>query len=713
MNFALALDEFDPARHQPHPPGYPLEVAAARAVRSLFPDPLTTLAMVSALAQAILVYPLFALFTALSGHRPVAWAATLLTLCCPVVWLTGARPMSDSLGLLMTVAALSALVRGPESPMRLIGGSFLAGLAPGARLQSLVLTAPLLARALLKSPKGRLAALAAGALGSALWLLPVVVASGGISAYTRAFGRTVSEAAAWEPLLRHLSLNGLVRALDAALLQPWGEKTLGFTVLALAALGFGSLLSHRRKSLVLGSISFGPYFLLHLFFQHVETTRYSLLYLPFVCWLAIEGAHALGSLAPRVRWVAPSVAASVITLSLFVALPALSTYSKSMSPVHAALDELSYVATPRDRFVLAGHHVFSRYYQGRPEGLRLLEAGAGGEVAALAEYWKSGGENEVLFLADPRRTDLENVAPGSRMSLAVWEWPRSLAPLLAGTRPATVALIALSPPSWFAGPGWLLSLESGPVSRLGSFVEREAFLRPEVETAFVLVAGEPGGPCEDVEVEIEADGASLGRRPCDAPFLLGAELPPARKRGWTRLVVRTERSGEPMEAPLVLRGLDYGVSSDPGLVCGAGFFYPEPDEGRRIFRWISDEALCLVHVPESGGHLRIEGVAPLEYLGTGVALEVIQQGSEPRSFALNARNFLVEMPLDRKNSLATLTLRTNRSFVPDRLQWNGDRRALSLRVYSIRVETGTPQDARLARTMGTERSRARLLSGRR
>ena len=37
LNFALGIHDFDPTKHQPHPPGYPMFIAAAKAVRVVVP----------------------------------------------------------------------------------------------------------------------------------------------------------------------------------------------------------------------------------------------------------------------------------------------------------------------------------------------------------------------------------------------------------------------------------------------------------------------------------------------------------------------------------------------------------------------------------------------------------------------------------------------------------------------------------------------------
>ena len=35
LNFALGLRDFDPTRHQPHPPGYPLFIALGKLARKI------------------------------------------------------------------------------------------------------------------------------------------------------------------------------------------------------------------------------------------------------------------------------------------------------------------------------------------------------------------------------------------------------------------------------------------------------------------------------------------------------------------------------------------------------------------------------------------------------------------------------------------------------------------------------------------------------
>src|SRR5688500_17559330 len=115
INFALGLREFDVARHQPHPPGYPVYIALGRAslgaVRAVAPSfsearaEAVALAIWSALAGIVALGAALVLFHALQPppagvFRGAVWRntapwATALLAVVPLFWLSGLRPMSD------------------------------------------------------------------------------------------------------------------------------------------------------------------------------------------------------------------------------------------------------------------------------------------------------------------------------------------------------------------------------------------------------------------------------------------------------------------------------------------------------------------------------------------------------------------------------------------------------------------------------------------
>src|SRR5688500_18576096 len=113
INFALGLREFDVARHQPHPPGYPVYMAMAQAslavARPVAPGREQgraeglALWCWSALAGAVALLAGWRLFLGIAmasgaaasaeGVARVPLVATVLLASSPLFWITGLRPM--------------------------------------------------------------------------------------------------------------------------------------------------------------------------------------------------------------------------------------------------------------------------------------------------------------------------------------------------------------------------------------------------------------------------------------------------------------------------------------------------------------------------------------------------------------------------------------------------------------------------------------------
>jgi hypothetical protein len=201
INFALGLRHFDPALHQPHPPGYPVYMllghislpivervtSAGRAAAEA-----RALAIWSALGGAGCIVAAWFFFRgqAAGGRRQEGsmahtglWA-TLLLAAAPDFWMTGLRPMSDMPGLALAVAAQALMLRrGPEERRGPFGsavtaGSLLAGIATGIRVQSAVLTLPLLAFVMLEQ-RQFLKPFIAFAIGCLAWSIPLPLPAAG------------------------------------------------------------------------------------------------------------------------------------------------------------------------------------------------------------------------------------------------------------------------------------------------------------------------------------------------------------------------------------------------------------------------------------------------------------------------------------------------------------------------------------------------------
>src|SRR6202521_5308368 len=70
INFALGLRHFDVARHQPHPPGYPVYIAIGKIVHAVAPTEVKALSMLSSVAGGLGVIALIALFSQIDPGWP-------------------------------------------------------------------------------------------------------------------------------------------------------------------------------------------------------------------------------------------------------------------------------------------------------------------------------------------------------------------------------------------------------------------------------------------------------------------------------------------------------------------------------------------------------------------------------------------------------------------------------------------------------------------
>ena len=83
----------------------------------------------------------------------------------------------------------------------------------------------------------------------------------------------------------------------------------------------------------------------------------------------------------------------------------------------------------------------------------------------------------------------------------------------------------------------------------------------------------------------------------------------------------------------------------------------------------------------------VEGLAPCEYVGKGLHVGVSVDGVPPVAAVLQDRPFHLEVDVPDGSSFREASLTSDRSFVPDRVQKNRDRRELALRVYDFRLES--------------------------
>jgi hypothetical protein len=472
INFAMGLREYDIAKHQPHPPGYPIFILLGKIARTFVsvlpgadrPGATTeagALAIWGILGGAISAVSLAALFTRVEDDQRRALAAMLLTLVCPLFWFTASRALSDMPGFACVLAsqALAAAAfsrqRGWSARAReegqgsivaaevvasgrlIVLSALIAGLAIGVRSQTFWLTLPVLA-VVIVDRAGRAAAgalLGAGlsfGIGCLLWFVPMIVASGGPARYLHAlsfqagsdFGGVDMLVTSAQPVRR------LVLNLLQTFVSPWVSLPLAAVILAFAAIGFLVMLRGSRRGLTLLGAMTVPYALFHLAFQENETVRYAMPLVPAVVYLAIRGVDGV------LRRAMPLGAAALVTASAMIAVPALQAYAHETSPVfHLFADMRDAVRTGGAAAPAAiGMHrrvltesKRAREWTAEAFPWPLLPAPVGHEWLELVKFWREGGDAQgdrpVWFVADPHRTDLALIDPESRRTARRYRWP--------------------------------------------------------------------------------------------------------------------------------------------------------------------------------------------------------------------------------------------------------------------------------------------------
>ena len=574
INFALGLREFDVARHQPHPPGYPVFIALGRA--SLAAIDLAApgldrvraealaLALWSALAGALAIVAAHALYRALAAAGGTAGRdgsagpiATVLLALAPSFWLSGLRPMSDLAGLAFALGAQAMMVAGLHAPRFLVPASIVAALAIGVRVQTVWLTAPLLVAVLVlrhraRDPRGssgggrsatgesapadepassphpelapaetRAAAAkpltllwhigAAWAVGIAVWAFPLVVASGGPARYWQALGTQAGEDFAWVDMLwANPAPRRVAFALYETFVMPWGSIVLAAGVGAAAVAGAIVLMRQQRRALVLMAAAFVPYAVFHLLFQETRHVRYALPLVPAVAWLAASGVGGA-------RRSAPILGAALCAGAAWVALPGMVAYGTEPHPAFRAIAAMADVPADERPATVFSHFSLRRPLQAAALAhFSVVEPPRTNEWTGVIDYWRADGTAPVWFLADPLRTDLAVIDPQARRDVRRYRWRPADRLELSGVRPLGVDWYRLENPGWFVGEGWSLTPELGGMTRVaGTGVDRrpiEAFVRRRGDAMVALVGARHLGPPSDeaVEFALAIDGRPVG-----------------------------------------------------------------------------------------------------------------------------------------------------------------------------------------------------------
>jgi hypothetical protein len=184
VNFALALNHFDPAVHQPHPPGYYLYICSGRLVNAVLHDANASLVAISVIASALAGVFLYFLTREWFGRRAALFAAGLF-LFSPLCWFHGTVALTYIVEAFFSalIGFLCWRVYSHESRSA-VAAAVALGVSAGFRPSSLLFLGPMWLYSLRMCSR-RNQVIAGVALAGTLvaWVVPMLISAGGPAAY--------------------------------------------------------------------------------------------------------------------------------------------------------------------------------------------------------------------------------------------------------------------------------------------------------------------------------------------------------------------------------------------------------------------------------------------------------------------------------------------------------------------------------------------------
>ncbi|HEX8172590.1 MAG TPA: hypothetical protein VF824_18790 [Thermoanaerobaculia bacterium] len=338
--FMLGVRDYDVGSHHPHPPGYPLFIAAAKVLHAIGVPEFRALQVVVLLGAIALFPALFALARELGLSFATAAGGAAVYAFLPNVWIYGGTAFSDIPAAALGFTACALLLRGRRERRAYLVGALVLGVAAGFRPPMLVagaVPALLATWSRLRAGAWRDVALAVigGAGIVALAYGGAALASSSVENYigaTRAQSQWVHDIDSWHNPGRA----PLHEVAKLFFLWPIQQKQqfIGLDALAIIALLAAAIRRDAAPWLLV--VLFLPLAIMTWLNLDVEAAgRYAL---PYLAVHALLAAEALGVLAVRRPSIQLALCAAVSIVFLVWAWPGVRLQRRSDPPPVAALE---------------------------------------------------------------------------------------------------------------------------------------------------------------------------------------------------------------------------------------------------------------------------------------------------------------------------------------------------------------------------------------
>lgn len=325
--FTMGMRDFDVTMHHPHPPGFPVYIAMARAVRLIIPDDFRALQSVNLLFGMLAFVALFFFARELRVRFSTAVFAGVLFAFFPNVWFFGGTAFSDIPAIVLVLFAVTLLLQGVRNRNAYWLGTLLLALSMGIRPQNILVG---LIPGLLATRRRRWWEIA-------IALLIGIVVVGG------AFGGAVYATGSWPQYLRMVREHGdyiaridsfrsdarppLWRIFDRFFIKQYQSPVLSVIASLFVVVAAVGSSRERNRAMLWNVLTFLPFALFAwLMLDRFSISRFSIGYQPMFAILVADGIRRL---ARQREWMLS--AALTIAFVIFT-LPALTAVRNEIAP---------------------------------------------------------------------------------------------------------------------------------------------------------------------------------------------------------------------------------------------------------------------------------------------------------------------------------------------------------------------------------------------
>lgn len=350
--FCLGVRSYDVTQHHPHPPGFPVYVAAAKVLRLVTGSDFDALQAINVVSGMLLFPALFLLAREIGFRFTTATVAAALCTFFPNVWFFGGTALSDVPSITLAVFAAAMLFRGRRDANAYFVGTFALALAIGIRPQNLLVGLyPGIVATWHRARVSVRDVVFAATLGTAISLgayAYAAIGTGDVDAWLRVV-REHGEYISRVDSFRNPDRPALWRLFDRFFLRQYQSPTLSIVTSLFVIASVVGAVRQRDRSVLDAALTFVPVAVMTwLMLDRYSVNRFSIGYAPLFAILAADGVARVAKRSEAVAGAALVAAFAIWTL------PTLGVVRSDETPPVQAIDALKKTYDPRRHDLYVG-----------------------------------------------------------------------------------------------------------------------------------------------------------------------------------------------------------------------------------------------------------------------------------------------------------------------------------------------------------------------